>query len=147
MSEEFAPSRRELVIGGAVVAAAMAPASSSLVQRGTASSVLAGEFANARPFAQQDLADWQKQVGWRFAIADETGAAPMKLIAVKPGKAQPAGHLRANNFTAVFEMDAESAPEGGRLYDVRHASLGSTQLYLERTTVDAGRARMRASFS
>jgi hypothetical protein len=133
MSEGFAPSRRSLVMGGAVLAATL-PA--------TASTAL------ARPFPHQDAADWQKQVGMNFAVAGEAGSAPMELIAVKAvRKTYASGAARAHSFTTVFEMDAAKAPKGGESYMVRHPELGVTSLYLDRTTEKGGKARLRATFN
>jgi hypothetical protein len=133
MSEGFAPSRRNLVMGGAVIAAAL-PATAST--------------AFARSFPHQDAADWQKQVGMSFAVAGEACNAPMELIAVKSvRRTYASGAVRAHSFTTVFEMDAARAPKGGESYMVRHPELGVASLYLERTTLKGGRAHLRATFS
>ena len=133
MSEGFAPSRRKLVTGGAVVAAALPAVASTAV---------------ARPFPYQDAGDWQKQVGVKFAVAGEAGNAAMKLVAVKGVRKTYAPRAeRAHSFTTVFEMDAAKAPKGGESYMVRHPDLGVTSLYLERTSEAGGKARLRATFN
>lgn len=133
MSKGFAPSRRALVMGGAVAAAALPMTAST---------------ASARPLAFQDASDWQKHVGVTFAIAGEAGTAPMRLIGIKSVRRMraPGSALRAHSFTAVFEMDAAQAPEGGRNYQVRHPELGTTGLYLQRAN-EGGRAYLRATFN
>jgi hypothetical protein len=135
MSKGYAPSRRDLVRGGAVLAAALPAASAST--------------AFAKPFPHQDAADWKKQVGMTFAIAGEAGTAPMRLIDVKgvTRLRAPGAGVRDHSFTALFEMDAARAPAGGKNYLVRHPELGTTGLYLERTTFEDGRAHLRASFN
>lgn len=131
MAEGFVPSRRQLVLGGAVIAA-LAPVSASS----------ATSFGAAKPLALHDLADWQRQIGARFAI----DGAPLSLVAIKPNHRQPAWAKRRNNFTAVFEMDAAAAPAAG-IHKVAHPELGQAALYLEPTAVKGGKTRMRASFS
>jgi hypothetical protein len=130
MAEGFVPSRRQLVLGGAALAA-IAPMSASSTT-----------FGAAKPLALHDLADWQRQVGAQFAL----GTAPISLVAVKPGHRQPSRLKRRSNFTAVFEMDASAAPAAG-IHQVAHPELGKAALYLEPTMVKGGKARMRASFS
>lgn len=136
MSQEFAPSRRQLVMGGAVLAAALPGAS--------ATAMLGG-----RPLPYMDAKQWKREVGVDFAVASEGGAAPMKLMAVKgemPLRAPRAG-VRETSFSVVFDMDAAHAPEGGKTYQVRHPSLGTAALYLQRSDEKNGRARLRATFS
>ncbi|MES2445142.1 MAG: hypothetical protein V4574_20140 [Pseudomonadota bacterium] len=106
----------------------------------------AASFGAAKPLALHDLDDWQRQVGAQFALSGDAGAAPIALVAVKVGNRQPARMQRRSNFTAVFEMDARAAPAAG-IYQVRHPEFGQASLYLEPTTVKAGKARMRASFN
>jgi hypothetical protein len=130
MSRGFTPSRRQLVLGGITLAAAL-PASSSATMLGS-----------AKPLALHDMDDWHRQIGAGFTLA----GAPVSLVAVKQGNRQPSRMKRRHNFTAVFEMDAHAAPQGG-IHQVRHAELGQTALYLERTIEKGGKARMRASFS
>jgi len=131
MAEAFVPSRRQLVLGGAALAA-IAPVSASS----------ATSFGAAKPLALHDLDDWQRQIGARFAL----DGAPLSLVAVRPNHRQPAWAKRRNNFTAVFEMDAAAAPAAG-IHQVAHPELGAAALYIEPTTVEGGRRRMRASFS
>jgi hypothetical protein len=126
MNKDFAPSRRQLIAGGAVLAA-MLPGVS---------------VANAKPFAMQDLDDWHAQIGKEFAL---NGAA-IRLVAVKQGKRQPAGMARTHNFTTVFEVTSGALPEAG-LHKVSHAELGQASLYLERSVAKNGQPRLRASFS
>lgn len=136
MSQQFAPSRRQLVLGGAVLAAALPGASATAMLDG-------------RPLPYMDAKQWKREVGVDFAVASEAGAAPMKLIAVKgemPLRAPRPG-VRETSFSVVFEMDADRAPEGGKTYQVRHPSLGTAALYLQRTTEKNGRARIRATFN
>lgn len=131
MSEGFVPSRRQIVLGGAVLAAVLPVTSSS-----------AAGFGLSKPLALHDLDDWQRQIGANFTL----DGAPVALVAVKEGHRQPSRMKRRYNFTAVFEMDAHAAPQGG-LHEVRHAEFGQASLYLERTIEKGGKARMRASFS
>ena len=131
MVEGFVPSRRQLMLGGAVLAAIVPMSGSS-----------AASFGSVKPLALHDLDDWQRQVGAHFAL----GTASLALVAVKPGNRQPARLKRRNNFTAVFEMDAAAAPAAG-IHQVAHPELGQAALYLEPTTVKGGKTRMRASFS
>lgn len=136
MSQQFAPSRRQLVLGGAVLAAALPGASATAMLDG-------------RPLPYMDAKQWKREVGVDFAVASEAGAAPMMLIAVKgemPLRAPRRG-VRETSFTVVFEMDATRAPEGGKTYQVRHPSLGTAALFLQRADLENGRARLRASFS
>ena len=130
MSGAFTPSRRQLVLGGAAIAAVL-PGSSS-----------AKMFGLAKPLALHDLDDWQRQIGASFTLS----GAPVALVAVKQGNRQPSRMKRRHNFTAVFEMDAHAAPQGG-IHQLHHSELGQTALYLERTIEKGGKARMRASFS
>ena len=130
MAGGFVPSRRQLVLGGAALAA-IAPMSGSSVA-----------FGATKPLALHDLDDWQRQVGASFAI----GGAPLSLVAVKPGSRQPAWTKRRDNFTAVFEMDAAAAPAAG-IHQIAHPELGQAALYLEPTAVKGGKTRMRASFN
>jgi hypothetical protein len=131
MAEGFVPSRRQLVLGGAALAA-IAPVGASSAM----------SFGAAKPLALHDLDDWQRQVGTRFAL----GTAPLSLVAVKPGNRQPARMKRRNNFTAVFEMDAAAAPAAG-IHRISHPELGQAALYIEPTIEKDGKRRMRASFS
>lgn len=132
MAEGFVPSRRQLVLGGAVFVA-IAPMSASS----------ATSFGAAKPLALHDLDDWQRQIGAGFAL----DGAPLSLIAVKPSHRQPAWAKRRSNFTAVFEMDAAAAPAAAGIHQVAHPELGRAALYIEPTTVMGGKQRMRASFS
>ncbi|MCW3848535.1 hypothetical protein OF829_14970 [Sphingomonas sp. LB-2] len=127
MPYDFAPSRRQLIAGGAVLAS-MLPG--------------AVPVASAKPFAMQDLDDWQAQVGQTFAV----NGTPMRLVAVKPGNRQPAGRARKHNFTTVFEVRGDAVPAAG-LHKVSHADLGQASLYLEPSLSKDGKARLRASFS
>lgn len=130
MAEGFVPSRRQIVLGGAALAA-IAPISASSTA-----------FGATKPLALHDLHDWQRQVGARFAI----DGAPLSLVAVKQGHGQPGWAKRRNNFTAVFEMDSAAAPAAG-IHKVAHPELGQAALYLEPTLAKGGKTRMRASFS
>jgi hypothetical protein len=130
MAGGFVPSRRQLVLGGAALAA-IVPMSGSTTA-----------FGATKPLALHDLNDWQRHVGARFAI----GTAPLALVAVKPGNRQPVEMKRRSNFTAVFEMDAAAAPAAG-IHEIAHPELGQAALYLEPTTAKGGKARMRASFN
>lgn len=136
MSQQLAPSRRQLVLGGAALAAVLPGASATAM-------------LDSRPLPYMDAKQWKRELGVDFAVASETGAAPMKLIAIKgekPLRAPRAG-VRNSSFSVVFEMDAAQAPEGGKTYQVRHPSLGTAALYLQRADLENGRARIRASFS
>lgn len=126
MYKDFAPSRRQLIAGGAVFAA-MLPGVSA---------------ASAKPFAMQDLDDWQAQIGKTFAV----NGTPMRLVAVKEGNRQPAGRVRGHNFTTVFEVQGDAVPAAG-LHKVTHAELGQATLYLEPSVAKNGKPRLRASFS
>lgn len=136
MSQQFAPSRRQLVLGGAVLAAALPGASATAMLDG-------------RPLPYMDSKQWKREVGVDFAVASEAGAVPMKLMEVKGEMLlrAPRPGVRKSSFTVVFEMDAAQAPEGGKTYQVRHPSLGTAALYLQRADLKNGRARLRASFS
>jgi hypothetical protein len=126
MSEELVSSRRQLLVGGAVLAAALPGASVS---------------AFAKPLAMRDFGDWQAQVGKDFTV----NGTPMRLVAVKGGLRQPNGLARKHNFTTVFEVDG-AVPEAG-LHKVAHADLGQATLYMEPSISDQGKPRLRASFS
>lgn len=130
MSKDFAPSRRQLFKGGAVLAAAL-PGASMVIGA-----------AAARPFEMQDLADWKAHVGKTFAV----NGASMTLVEVSKGAAQSEGKRR-HNFTAVFEMDVAAAPESG-IHRVAHAELGEAPLYLKSNArPDDRTARVHASFN
>jgi hypothetical protein len=128
MSQDFVPSRRQILVGSAVLAAAL-PGLSPIA-------------ANAKPFAMQDLDDWQAQVGKEFAV----NGTPMRLVAVKGGQRQPSGFARKHNFTTVFEVQGDAVPAAG-LHKVAHAELGQASLYMEPSVSKDGKARLRASFS
>ncbi len=131
MSEEFAPSRRQFFLAGAVAAAALPGASS-------VNSMLGG-----KPFEMLDLAEWKAHVGKQFVL---DGKTQMTLVAVKLGSRQgEAGRKRQNNFTAVFETEHEVAADG--LYRVANAELGHTDLYLQPGVSKRGAPTMRATFS
>ncbi|MET0247956.1 MAG: hypothetical protein ABW182_14495 [Sphingomonas sp.] len=131
MSEEFAPSRRQFFVAGAVAAAALPGASS-----------VTSLFAD-KPFDMQDLAEWKSHVGKQFFLNDQT---QMTLVAVKGGQKQPAvGQKRRHNFTAVFETDRQVESDG--LYRVAHAELGHAPLYLQPGVSTRGAPTMRATFS
>ena len=91
MSEDIVSSRRQLLVGGAVLAAALPGASVT---------------AFAKPLAMRDYGDWQAQVGKEFTV----NGTPMRLVAVKGGLRQPSGFVRKHNFTTVFEVDG-AVPE------------------------------------
>lgn len=129
MAEGFVPSRRQMVLGGAALAA-VAPLGASTA------------FGATKPLALHDLDDWQRQVGANFALNN----APLALVAIRPGSRQPSRMKRRNNFTAVFEMDSAAAPQAG-IHQVAHPELGQAALYLEPTTVKGGKTRLRASFN
>ena len=130
MAGGFVPSRRQLVLGGAALAA-IVPMSGSTAA-----------FGATKPLALHDLNDWQRHIGARFAL----GTTPLALVAVKPGNRQPARMKRRSNFTAVFEMDSAAAPAAG-IHQVAHPELGQAALYLEPTIAKGGKTRMRASFN
>ncbi|MEI9851695.1 MAG: hypothetical protein WDN24_13565 [Sphingomonas sp.] len=134
MQNKFTPSRRQLVVGGALLAGAIPGASLS--------------SALACPLPYQDADDWERQIGSQFAIATEGGTTPMRLIAVK-GKTnlRRSGAIRQNSFTTFFEVDASRAPAGGKIYQVRHDKAGVAPIYLERSNEVAGKVWLRASFS
>ena len=127
MSKDFVPSRRQLLVGGAVLAAALPGASIAMTPK---------------PFAMQDLDDWQAQVGKQFAV----NGTPMRLVSVKGGRRQPTGMARKHNFTTVFEVQGDRIPAAG-LHTVAHADLGQAALYMEPSVSKDGKARLRASFS
>jgi len=129
MSYDFAPSRRQLIAGGAVLAAAL-PGSA------------VAKTLTSKPLVMQDLDDWQAQIGKEFAV----GGTPMRLVAVKGGIRQPAKFARKHNFTTVFEVKGDGVPAAG-LHTVAHADLGQASLYLEPSVSKDGKARLRASFS
>ena len=129
MYKDFAPSRRQLIAGGAVFAAALPGASIARAM-------------NPKPFAMHDLDDWQAQIGKEFSV----GGASVRLVAVKPGNRQPAGMVRKYNFTTVFEVTSGAVPEAG-LHMVSHAELGQASLYVEPSVAKNGQPRLRASFS
>lgn len=129
MYKDFAPSRRQLIAGGAVFAATLPGAS------------IAGAMT-PKPFAMQDLDDWHAQIGKTFAV----NGASVRLVAVKQGNRQPAGMVRKHNFTTVFELTSGALPESG-LHTVSHAELGQAALYLEPSVAKNGQPRLRASFN
>ncbi|MBO9713691.1 hypothetical protein [Sphingomonas sp.] len=133
MIETIVPSRRAMMKGAALAATLPAVAS----------------FAVPPAFAHQDAAQWEKQVGQRFTVTGENGPAPITLLAVKAvhDMRSPRASGRRYSFTALFEMDAAGALEGGRLYEMRHPAFGDAVLFLDRTTVAGGKARLRASFN
>jgi hypothetical protein len=131
MSEEFAPSRRQFFVAGAVAAAALPGASS-----------VPSLFAD-KPFEMQDLAEWKSHVGKKFTL---DGKTQMTLVAVKGGQRQPAaGQKRRHNFTAVFETEAQVEADG--LYRVAHVDLGHAQLYMQPGVSKLGAPTVRATFS
>lgn len=145
MSQDMVSSRRGFVAVGAALAALPLVTSGDMSDTGTN-----GEAVRpVRPFALQELADWQGQIGWRFAVQGEDGRVPMRLISVEKGSkkagARPA-HGREQTFIATFAVDAASAPKGSATYPVRHAMLGSTDLYLERGKAQGGTAFLHAAF-
>ncbi len=149
MSSVFVPRRRDVLVGGA--AAAVVPA---LVIGAKAVTVSEQPEPSAgrpkkRAFQDQDLADWQSQIGWRFSVAGEHGRVPMKLIEVRKGadRNRPSNLARRNNFTATFEVDAATAPAGNFLYRVAHPLLGATALALQLGPVKGGKARISAMFN
>lgn len=129
MSHDFAPSRRQLIAGGAVLAAMLPGAT---IATGAA----------AKPLVMQDLDDWQAQIGKEFAV----NGTPMRLVAVKGGIRQPAKVARKHNFTTVFEVQGDAVPTAG-LQTVAHAELGQASLYMEPSVGKDGKARLRASFN
>ena len=133
MSEDFAPTRRQLFVGGAVLAAAALPAATPAMARAV----------DARPFAEHDLAEWQAHIGKSFEVGAE--GASMKLVAIRGGRTLPAGQARRNTFTALFEIDANAAPEAG-IHRVANDQLGQAPLFLERTAMTGARTRLRATF-
>ena len=133
MSEDFAPTRRQLFVGGAVLAAATLPVATPAMARAI----------ETRPFADHDLADWQANIGKRFEVGAD--GATMKLVAVRGGATLPAGQRRRSTFTALFEIDATTAPEQG-IHRVANDQLGQAPLYLERTLVKGATTRLRATF-
>lgn len=141
MSQEMVSSRRGFVGAGAALVALPLVTSGDMTATGTN-----GEAARPlRPFALQELADWQAQIGWRFAVA----GVPMRLVSVEKGSKKAGkrpSHGREQTFIATFAADPASAPVGGELYPVRHAMLGSTELYLERGKDKGGNALLHAAF-
>lgn len=129
MSKDYAPSRRQLFAGGAVLAAAL-PAASTVM----------GAVAG-RPFAMQNHDDWKSHVGKEFAV----NGSSMKLVEVSKGHHMPVGK-RGASFTATFEMAAAAAPASG-LHQVAHAELGEAALYLQSDTRKGGKALVHAAFS
>ena len=129
MSHDFASSRRQLIAGGAVLAAMLPGAT-----------IATG--ASAKPLAMQDLDAWQDQVGKEFAV----NGTPMRLVAVKGGTRQPSKFARKHNFTTVFEVQGDVVPMAG-LHTVAHADLGQASFYMEPSVSKDGKARLRASFN
>jgi hypothetical protein len=129
MSKDFAPSRRQLFKGGAMLAVAL-PGASAVIGS-----------AAAKPFEMQDLADWKAHVGKDFTV----GGASMTLVEVSKGVAQSQGK-RGHNFTAIFEMKAGEVQTG--LHTVAQAELGQASLYLQSNArPDGAQARVHASFN
>jgi len=126
MFKDFTPSRRQLIAGGAVLAAALP----------------AVPVANAKALEMQDMDDWQAHVGKQFAV----DGATIRLVAVKPGSRQPYGRARTHNFTTLFEVTSGTMPEAG-LHKVSHGELGQAALFLDRSLANNGQPRLRASFN
>lgn len=145
MSQDMVSSRRGFVAAGAALVAIPLVTSADMTDTGTN-----GEAVRpSRPFALQELADWQGQVGWRFAVKGEEGSVPMRLVKVTKGSKKDGprpAHGRERTFIATFAADPASAPKGGELYAVRHAMLGSTDLYLQRGKDKGGQALLHAAF-
>lgn len=143
MSQNLIASRRNVVTAGAALAA--------LPLVGWAGKAEAAEMtAPSPPFALQSAADWQKQIGWRFAVHGERGRVPMRLVAVSEiaeKGTRPAGVVRGSSFVAIFEADRGTSPSGNALYKVSHPLLGKTDLFLTRAADENGNARISAAFS
>ncbi len=130
-------SRRNLVLGGALAAAGGAYAASAsalgsswfrTVQK-TGAGALGIELT-----PHGGIAHWRSMVGQDFAVQTPSGTIYTKLAAVEAlhdgGKARPLGLARDEAFCCLFDTGRQEAPAGAGTYDVSHAGLGRTQLYM-----------------
>jgi hypothetical protein len=113
------------------------------------SNPLAGVLPNVlAPMRQAGVTDWSAAVGSNFLIRGESGAASVKLVAVRnfdTAGARPAG-LRPSAFALIFEGAAGAQfPAGNRTYVFEQSGGASPlQLFVGRKSVNGATAQLVA---
>jgi hypothetical protein len=99
------------------------------------------------PIRQAGVTDWSAAIGSSFVIRGESGAAPVKLIAVRnfdTTGGRPAG-LRPSAFALVFEGAAGAQfPAGNRTYIFEQSSGDPLQLFVGSKAVKGATAQLVA---
>jgi Rieske Fe-S protein len=129
-------SRRNMVMGAAAAAGGVFALGASA---NTTTWFRAAQKAGAQALGIElnpagGIAHWRSMIGQDFTVETRSGTVYAKLAAVEAlhdgGKARPLGLARDEAFCCVFDTGRQEAPAGAGTYDVAHAALGRTQLYM-----------------
>ncbi len=139
MNSNNKPTRRTVLAGqAALLAAAAAPgAAQALTPVAETAATNAAPTASILPRWETATAEELKQfIGQRFQVQTaEHGNVVLRLKSVEPvhsGAARPAELARADGVSAIFESPDQEAlvALGHQTHKVRHARLGSTDLFM-----------------
>jgi hypothetical protein len=99
------------------------------------------------PLIQSEAGHWEKLIGTSFIISNEASRIPATLSTVtraEPDSKRPADVARREPFYAYFEMDPKLVPQGGKTYQLSHATKGVFDLFLGQPSEIFGKGVMLA---
>jgi hypothetical protein len=144
MAQSSFYSRRKLLCGLGLGGVGMATSSWAAPIAGALSKVVPRVTASVR---QTGMADWTAAIGASFIVRGESGAAPVKLVAVTPlasSGRRPAG-LRSGAFAATFQgTDSRLFPAGNRTYVFQQGNGSQMQLFVSAKSLLGGKAQLIA---